>query len=218
MTSNRYAMWCCSRLSCVRNRTGNGLSASSTSSGNRRCSCWIPRGRQCQIRPITPDLIGLCGSLFDEALTTPVKCQYGLLLSGFDRHEPHVRSSDGFTNSFSVCSIMLIGFNIGFDELRGHQFDIMAHRYQFIGPEMSRCTGLHADPNRVGCWQKGGHLCPSELFVEQPFSVLVNPMDLENVFAKSIPIVLTFMIAALRSMSDDLSSHCGTRDGRRPFH
>ncbi len=38
-------------------------------------------------------------------------------------------------------------------------------------------------------------------------------MDLENVFAKSIPIVLTFMIAALRSMSDDLSSHCGTRDG-----
>jgi hypothetical protein len=35
---------CCSRLSCVRNRTGNGLSASSTSSGNRRCSCWIPRG------------------------------------------------------------------------------------------------------------------------------------------------------------------------------
>jgi hypothetical protein len=145
MTSNRYAMWCCSRLSCVRNRTGNGLSASSTSSGNRRCSCWIPRGRQCQIRPITPDLIGLCGSLFDEALTTPVKCQYGLLLSGFDRHEPHVRSSDGFTNSFSVCSIMLIGFNIGFDELRGHQFDIMAHRYQFIGPEMSRCTGLHAD-------------------------------------------------------------------------
>jgi hypothetical protein len=219
MTSNRYAMWCCSRLSCVRNRTGNGLSASSTSSGNRRCSCWIPRGRQCQIRPITPDLIGLCGSLFDEALTTPVKCQYGLLLSGFDRHEPHVRSSDGFTNSFSVCSIMLIGFNIGFDELRGHQFDIMAHRC--ISVYWPRNEQMHRPPcrsNRVGCWQKGGHLCPSELFVEQPFSVLVNPMDLENVFAKSIPIVLTFMIAALRSMSDDLSSHCGTRDGRRPFH
>jgi hypothetical protein len=36
----------------------------------------------------------------------------------------------------------------------------------------------------VGCWQKGGHLCPSELFVEQPFSVLVNPMDLENVFCQ----------------------------------
>jgi hypothetical protein len=63
-------------------------------------------------------LIGWRGRLFDELMTTPVKCQYGLLLSGFDRHEPHVRSSDGFTNSFSVCSIMLIGFNIGFDELR----------------------------------------------------------------------------------------------------
>ena len=47
-----------------------------------------------------------------------------------------------------------------------------------------------------GMLAKRGHLCPSELFVEQPFSVLVNPMDLENVFAKSIPIVLTFMIAA----------------------
>jgi hypothetical protein len=32
--------------------------------------------------------------------------------------------------------------------------------------------------------KKGGHLCPSELFVEQPFSVLVNPMDLENVFCQ----------------------------------
>jgi hypothetical protein len=30
--------------------------------------------------------------------------------------------------------------------------------------------------------KKGGHLCPSELFVEQPFSVLVNPMDLEKTF------------------------------------
>jgi hypothetical protein len=50
-------------------------------------------------------------------------------------------------------------------------------------------------------------LCPSELFVEQPFSVLVNPMDLENVFCQIDSIVLTFMIAALRSMSDDLSSH-----------
>ena len=70
-----------------------------------------------------------------------------------------------------------------------------------------------------GMLAKGGHLCPSELFVEQPFSVLVNPMDLENVFAKSIPIVLTFMIAALRSMSDDLSSHCGYQEmGGRPFH
>jgi hypothetical protein len=82
---------------------------------------------------------------------------------------------------------------------------------------MSRCTGLHADQTGWDVGKKGGHLCPSELFVEQPFSVLVNPMDLENVFAKSIPIVLTFM-SSVRSMSDDLSSHCGTRDGRRPFH
>ncbi|HBV6351600.1 TPA: IS66 family insertion sequence element accessory protein TnpB [Klebsiella pneumoniae] len=45
-----------------------------------------------------------------------------------------------------------------------------------------------------------------------------TPWIWKTFFAKSIPIVLTFMIAALRSMSDDLSSHCGTRDGRRPFH
>jgi hypothetical protein len=60
----------------------------------------------------------------------------------------------------------------------------MAHRYQFIGPEMSRCTGLHADQTGWDVGKKGGHLCPSELFVEQPFSVLVNPMDLENVFCQ----------------------------------
>jgi hypothetical protein len=71
----------------------------------------------------------------------------------------------------------------------------MAHRYQFIG-EMSRCTGLHADQTGWDVGKKGGHLCPSELFVEQPFSVLSTPWIWKTFFAKSIPIVLTFMIAA----------------------
>jgi hypothetical protein len=39
-------------------------------------------------------------------------------------------------------------------------------------------------PIKQGGMLAGGHLCPSELFVEQPFSVLVNPMDLENVFCQ----------------------------------
>lgn len=165
------------------------------SSVNCRCGCLMPHGKTMPNSPNNPDLIGLYGPLFDVTLTTPVKRQYGLLLRGFERQEPHVGSSDCFTNRFCVCSIVLIGFNIGFDELRGHQFGVMVHRHQFLGPEMSRYAVLHAD-------QTGWDVGKKEVTCARLSCLLNNRLPCSSTSwiwktsAKSMPIVLTFMMAA----------------------
>lgn len=65
-----------------------------------------------------------------------MKCQNGLLLRAFDRHKPHIGSSDGFADSFCISSIMLVSFDIGLDELGSHQFDGMSQPLQLIGLEV----------------------------------------------------------------------------------
>jgi hypothetical protein len=89
---------------------------------------------------------------------------------------------------------MLIGFNIGFDELRGHQFD--------YGPSISvywpRNEQMHRPPcrsNRVGCWQKEAICARLSCLLNNRFPCSSTPW-IWKTFAKSIPIVLTFMIAA----------------------
>ncbi|QPW26825.1 hypothetical protein F8538_08340 [Edwardsiella ictaluri] len=118
--------------------------------------------------------------MLDETLTTSVKCQYGLSLRELDRHASHVGSRNGFANSLCVCSIMLIGFDIGLDELRGHQFDVMAHRHKLTDPEVSRSTGFHAAQTWRDVGKKGKHFCAFELPVGQSLAVFVNSMNLEN--------------------------------------
>jgi hypothetical protein len=67
--------------------------------------------------------------------------QNSLLFRTFDRYKPHIGSSDGFADSFCISSIMFFGF----DELGSYQCDGMAQPLQFIGPEVGRGTGFHAD-------------------------------------------------------------------------
>lgn len=91
---------------------------------------------------------------------------------------------DGFANSLCVCSIMLIGFEIGLDGLRGHQLDIMAHRHEFTGPKVGRSIDLHVDQTWGDVGKKGKHFCSFELLVKQPLAVFVNSVDLENLFCQ----------------------------------
>lgn len=53
---------------------------------------------------------------------------------------------------------MLVGFDIGLDELGSHQFDSMSHPLQLIGPEVGRGTGFHADRAGWDIGKKGGYL------------------------------------------------------------
>jgi hypothetical protein len=48
--------------------------------------------------------------------------QNALLLGCLDRNETHVRPGHGFADGFGVRRIVFVGFNVGFDELWGHQF------------------------------------------------------------------------------------------------
>lgn len=63
-------------------------------------------------------------------------------------------------------SIMLVGFDIGLDELGSHQFDGMSQPLQLIGPEVGRGTGLHAD-------QAGWNIGKKEAICER-LSCLLN--------------------------------------------
>lgn len=53
---------------------------------------------------------------------------------------------------------MLVGFDIGLDELGSHQFDGMSQPLQLIGPEVGRGTGLHADQAGWNIGKKEGYL------------------------------------------------------------
>lgn len=53
---------------------------------------------------------------------------------------------------------MLVGFDIGLDELGCHEFDGMSEPLQLIGPEVGRSTGLHADQAGWNIGKKGGYL------------------------------------------------------------
>jgi hypothetical protein len=111
-------------------------------------------------------LIGLCGSLFDEALTTPVKCQYGLLLSGFDRHEPMLGRvtasqpalilSKGLRTLLFIEGCRLCHAVVGPALKAGHlrQIAIMAERRQIFRSEPAQ--------QQPGCWQKNPFLLLNE--------------------------------------------------------
>ena len=62
--------------------------------------------------------------------------------------------------------------------------------------KVGRSTGFHTDQTWRDVGKKGKHFGSFELLVEQPLAVFVNSVDLETSFAKSMPIVLTFMMAA----------------------
>ena len=61
---------------------------------------------------------------------------------------------------------MLVGFDIGLDELGCHEFDGMSEPLQLIGPEVGRSTGLHAD-------QAGWNIGKKEAICER-LSCLLN--------------------------------------------
>jgi hypothetical protein len=74
---------------------------------------------------------------------------------------------------------MLIGFNIGFDELRAISLTLWPIDIGYWPRNEQMQASM---PIKQGGMLAKKEFVPSELF-EQPFSVLVNPMDLENVFA-----------------------------------
>jgi len=51
-----------------------------------------------------------------------------------DSDKPHVGTSDSLADGFSISRIVLVGFDVRLNELRGHQLNRMPHRLKFSGP------------------------------------------------------------------------------------
>ncbi len=65
-----------------------------------------------------PELVCLRGPCLDESLAGPMHCQDGQLFAVFNWHEAHVRAAHRLANGFGIGRIVLVGFDVRFDELR----------------------------------------------------------------------------------------------------
>ena len=142
------------------------------------------RDDQTKLCQQTPNLIGLGGSGFDKALPNGVQCQDALLLDVLDRHKAHVGSGHCFADCLSIGGIVLVGLDVGFDELGSHQFDGVTQVLELACPVVGAAAGLHTDQARGQVDQKLSHLIALELLFKDCLAMFVDAMQLEHVFCQ----------------------------------
>lgn len=69
----------------------------------------------------------------------------------------------------------------------------MAHTGELAGPVMRRATGFDADEAGRKPGEKRHHVGTAQPFSQYHFFMVINAVDLKNVFARSRPIRLIFM-------------------------
>jgi len=99
-------------------------------------------------------LINFGGALTNQFFTNPMTRLKILLGNRFDRNKPHRWSGHGFANSFSIFSIIFVGFNVRLHKLGCHQFDGMPKFLQFPCPIMRPTAGFHPNQTGVDCAKK----------------------------------------------------------------
>ncbi|MNF99495.1 hypothetical protein D3C84_823930 [compost metagenome] len=111
-------------------------------------------------------------------------CQDGQLFAVFNRHEAHVRAAHRLANGFGIGRIVLVGFDVRFDELRCHQLDGMPQRLKFVSPEVGAAAGLHANQTGGSVAEERHHLLAFEFLVEDLLAVHIDAMDLDAGFCQ----------------------------------
>src|SRR5690554_483871 len=95
------------------------------------------------------DLVDLGRALSNQLLSNAMHGLDILLFNRLGGDKAHIRTAHGFTDGFSINSIILVAFDVGFNKLGGNQANPVAALLQFTRPVMSRSTGLHADFSAV---------------------------------------------------------------------
>lgn len=127
------------------------------------------------------DLVRLRGARPHESPPDPVQGKDRLLLNVLHRDEAHVRPPDRFANDLCVGRIVLVGLDVGLDELRGHQPHRVAHALQLSTPVVRATASLHANQARRQVEEERGHLIAPQLLLQDRLAVLVDAVDLEHV-------------------------------------
>src|SRR5215468_4578822 len=151
---------------------------------------------QAELPEQATNLVGLRSARLNEALAHTVERQYGLLFDAFDRHEAHVRSGDRLTDRLGIGDIVLVGFHIGLDELRGHQAHRMSKTLQSSGPVMRTTAGFHPDQARRQLREERRHWSRLSCFFSTALPRSSTPCTWNTFFARSMPIVVIFIADA----------------------
>lgn len=114
-----------------------------------------------ELRQYPPDFVGHGDTGFDETLAGAMHGQDGLLLHILDRDKAHVRSGDRFADGGGIRHIVLIGLDVGLNELRRHQLDGVTEAFKFTCDVVRTPTGLHTDQTARKLGEELGHLYPA---------------------------------------------------------
>ncbi len=119
------------------------------------------RNDEAKLAEQAANLIGLRRTRLHEALANPVQCQHRLLLNILDRHKAHVRSTNSLADGLGVGCIILVGLDVGLNELGCHQAYGVAHCLKLACPVMRAAAGLHAEQTRRQVDEECRHLVPA---------------------------------------------------------
>ena len=127
-----------------------------------------------------PYLIGLCSAGFDKALSCPVHGEDGLLFDILDGDKAHIGPGNGFTDGFGIGHVVFVGFDVGFDELRRHEFDGVAVVLKLSCPVVRTAAGFHADQARWQVGEVGEHLGTLQFLARGHLAVFIHTVYLKN--------------------------------------
>lgn len=107
----------------------------------------------------------------------------------------HVAPHDRFADRLCIGNVVLVHPHVRLDELRCHQLDGMSHGSELSCPVMRAATRFHS--NHTG-WQldeEFQYLRSIQLFAHR-FPVIIHTVNLKNVFARLMPMVIVLMAGA----------------------
>ena len=90
-------------------------------------------------------LVGLGTACVDEALARRMQRQHGLLLGQLHWHEAHVRPGNGLADRLGIERVVLVGLDVGLDELWRHHLHTVPECAELGSSEVRPAAGLDAD-------------------------------------------------------------------------
>jgi hypothetical protein len=142
---------------------------------------------QAELGQQAPYLVGLCRPSLDEALADAVHGEHRLLLDILHRHEAHIRPTHGLADRLGIGNVVLVGLDVGLDELRSHRLDGMAQALELARPVVHAATCLDADQTRREVGEVRGNLVAAQLLPQDWLGVQIDAVDLEDALCQVEP-------------------------------
>lgn len=116
-----------------------------------------------------------------------------MLLGGLDVHDAHVGSSNCLADRLGIERIVLVGLDVGLDELRRHHLDGVPERGELGGPEVGAAACLDANDAGLESSKERSELIAAHLFAKRRIAAFVDTVNLEHVFGQVQSTVVIFM-------------------------